>query len=168
MLNKLSYQHKTYLLLVGFISIAILGYNTSLKKTFEAYEAVQSYKEGRVHRADVNLHKLKSRHTTLDSTYKTIQKLEYDRLMILEIGRMIRKYSVDLNKLESERFSGSELNILTISGNFNNLCRVLNDLEMNFYAGRIMSSEFLVILDKKTKIKTLHLKIFLQKLGTHE
>lgn len=168
MLDKLSYKIRVQIGLGVFVLLLVLGYHLSFRKTIDAYNDYERYKNIETESpTNLNFGAVKKRFDVLDSSYNAVQNSDYDRILINELSRLVIDHNVKLVSMKHVKVTDVLIDELVATGSFNHLVALVYDLEKGFYAGSILSTNFETVKNKKTKKIELILTLYLQRNDAH-
>lgn len=171
MFDKYSFKQKNRALLVIFILLALASYKRSFVLTIIAKDEIEQQ--------ELNLSKIKNSETSLQQLMYSISvldrtigksnlqpdKIQQELLNALAIHS--KKHDVSLESIEeTHTYRNVDFSVLSneviLEGRFNNLTKLIYDLELNFEYARLINVEFYkkkILSTKKTK---LYAKILFQ------
>ncbi len=171
MFDKYSFKQKNRALLVIFILLAFASYKRSFVLSIIANEEInqQEFNLSRVKDSEINLQHLLYSISVLDRTIGK-SNLKPDKIqqeILNALARHSKKYNVSLESIEeTHTYKNVDFSILSnevvLEGRFNNLTKMIYDLELNFDYARLINVEFYkkkILSTKKTK---LYAKILFQ------
>jgi hypothetical protein len=171
MFDKYTFKQKNRVLLLIFIVLAFASYKRSFVLSIIANEEIkqQELNLSKVENSEENLQQLFYSISVLD---KTIGKtnLKPDRIqqeILNTLARYSKTYNVSLESIEeTHKYKNVDYSILSneviLEGRFNNITKMIYDLELNFEFARLINVEFYkkkILSTKKTK---LYAKILFQ------
>lgn len=165
MWNKLTYERKCYVALAAMMLLFVIGYFSSIARTLESMSENRLLKAGANRTSIAQFSALQSRHQKLDANYQKIANADYDNLLIAEVSQLMTLYKVEITALENEHVGKSEIDVLTLSGPYKELVKAMHYLETQFFVGSLFSSAFRIEKDNKTKVSSLYLDIYIQRLS---
>lgn len=168
MWTKWSFERRTYAGLGVLVLVLIIGYYTSIAKAFDAYAEYKSLRKVNQSMSIAEFSSLQKRFNTLDSTYSIIAGIDYDNLLIKEVNHVLNRYNVQIAELQNESIGKNDIDVITFTGKYKDLVKVMYYMERHFYAGSLFSSRFRVEKNNKTKITSLYLDMYMQRIKDEE
>lgn len=169
MWDKLTYSRKTSVILIGFILIMIFGYKLSFYMTFELRSEIKQKEEKLTWLKDreKELPFIRSKMALIEEAYTNDSISIRDKLTAYISDFAENSGSVVTEIPEYSEYRNANLNIqtnvFTIKGQFNELVRLIYELESKFkVTAKIMSARFFSIKDMQTKRKNLYLTLVTQ------
>lgn len=175
--DNVTYRQKNKILLVGALLLLIVCYIFAIGETVELYSnnSKASQKLESLKNAPQQIVELNKRLVFLNSRVKQyVRDDDFEqedilvaisdfckghRLKIVEFPKSTLKQNDDI-VIETFNF--------TVEGNFTNLVKLIYDIEVVQKIGRIASLDFETQMDRRTKVKRLTVRIFLQNLRNNE
>ena len=170
-MKNLSEKYKLYLLLGGFILILIIAYNVAIKSTISTIREYRELKQKSTEAAD-----LPAQCAALQNQLKHLNRLYFDavkgiddthEIFLNKLGRLAAQYNAAVIDYPAEHnFEASsvriETHIAVLKGDFSDLLKVLYELEVNERIGRLVSVEYYTEINRKTKVRSLFMRIYIQ------
>ncbi len=171
--KDLTYRKKNLMLLVGTFFLLVLGYIFSFGKTIEVWQSNEKLEEDAavIQNAPTEIQNLKANISYLDRSLRSYVRdtISGEEYLLEKISESCRKYGVILVELlppqllEENEYS-IETRFVKARGGFNNLLRLVYDLENKYQVGRVSSVKYVVEEDRKSNTKHLYARIYIQNL----
>jgi hypothetical protein len=180
MFKNLSDKYKLYIILAGLVAALLICYKVAFKSTFKAAANYRQLKERVREAADMpeQTALLQRQLTELNTKYFNEKKGFDDshELILDKLSRLASKNSVLVTEYpEIHIYKSSTVQVEThtavLKGGFLNLLHVLYEIEVHERIGRIVSVDYFTETDRKTKARSLFVRILIQNyrnLNPHE
>lgn len=165
MWNSWSNERKTYTVLVALILVLVIGYFTSIRRTLDGWGEYTRLKQVGQQTSIAEFSELQRRYKVLDSTYSIISGIDYDKLLIKEISELLKNRRVEITELKNQELGGQVIDVVTFSGTYHELIRLIYHFEQHFYVGSLFSTRFRTETDNRTKVTRLYADIYIQRLS---
>ncbi|MCK6649293.1 MAG: hypothetical protein L6Q66_06540 [Bacteroidia bacterium] len=169
MLKNLSYKQKNKLLLVAGTLLVMGTYVFGIKKTLITYNDYKSNMEKLTlaENAPVMLQKVKEELDQMnaklgqnDSRSKSEVLIEFVTRYCEENGAVLKEFPKVAESMKDDLLI--ESNVFTVAGDFNTLLSLIYQLEQKVNVGKVVSVNYQVQKDLKTKEPILIAKVFVQ------
>jgi len=172
MFKSISYKQKSYLLIIAFVLMLYLSYALSISKTLEVLADIDL-----MEKQVENTNNLPQRISVIKKELNKIEHLlginnDSSTTDILDkVSKYCNSQKILLKELpQPETYIENDINIktyvFTFEGSFHKLLLLLEMLEKKYTAGRVVSANFYINKDIRTKQESLYLKLFIQKIKT--
>lgn len=169
MFENLSYKHKFFAVLIGFLILFLASYKKTFKHTIAAKKELSLTEEKLLNTDNLynDLYKVKNEITALDNLIGGHSlKPEYVQQQILDF---VSNTEIDINIVtidDVHLYTDYEFLVYTnqieFQGTYENLIHLLYDIEKNFKNSSVVSAKFHSKQNYVTKKRNLFLKIILQ------
>lgn len=172
MFDKYTFKQKNRVLLLIFILLAFASYKRSFVLSIIANEEIKQQELNllKIKNSEENLQQLMYSISGLDKTIgKTNLKPDRIQQEILNVlATYSKKYNVNLESIEeTHNYKNVDFTILSneviLEGRFNNITKLIYDLELNFEFARLINVEFY----KKKILSTKKIKLYAKILFQH-
>lgn len=177
MLKNITEKYKLYLLLAGIIVTAIIAYKLAIKSTVVTIREYRELKDKSEEAEDLPAQcaALQKQLANLNRSYFDVIKGIDDthNVFLDKLGRLAAAHDAAVIEYPAEHsFQASSVRIDThsavLKGNFTDLLKVLYELEVNERIGRLVSVEYFTETNRKTKIRSLYMRIYIQNYRNRE
>jgi hypothetical protein len=170
-LKNLSEKYKLYLIVAGIILASIIAYRVAIKSTVMVMKDYRELKQKAAEAEDISSRcaALQKQLTILNRSYFDAAKGIDDthNIFLDKLGRLAATYNATVTEYPAQHsYRASsvqvETHIAVLQGNFSDLLKVLYELEVNERIGRLVSVEYFTETNRKTKIRSLYMRIYIQ------
>ena len=160
-----------YLVLAAVFLAGILAYNIAVKNTIKTIKDYRELKRKSSEAADLPAQcaLLSNQLSRLNQLYFNAVKGIGDthEIFLDKLGRLADQYNTSVIEYpEKHSFNTSSVQIEThnavLKGSFTDLLKVLYELEVHERIGRLVAVEYYTETNRKTKIRSLYMRIYIQ------
>ncbi len=167
MFESLTYKHKFLVLIGVFLLLIVASYKMSLKRTFETRASLleTESKLKQVKESGLDISQLKQKELFLDRQIGSAEDVELVPHLIIDFISQYNK--VKISNIDTEhQYADTNFmiytNRVTVEGDYNNLIRLLYDLELKFNSSRIINAKFFKKKNYKLRKEQLFLELTFQ------
>lgn len=170
MWDKLTYQKKVLAIAGGFVLFLLLAYAIVFSRTIKLYKDIKVKNEKLVwlKEKEKEIPALQQQMTLLDKAYNASDSASIRDRLTAFISDYAEENDCMVTEIpENAFYASSKLNVQTnrfvVKGNFNDLLKLLNEVETEFnYSAKVVSAKFYSIVDLQTKKTNLFLSVITQ------
>lgn len=169
--KDLTYKQKNRYLLIGTLVFVLVAYFTTIRNTIQLYQDNKRLKE-RIIRAENAPAGIAELRISLDGLNEKLNNYLIDTTREQEhtlevVSEFCHRKNLKVKELPQRKVTDENdftivTSVLKIEGNYNNLLRLIQELEYEQKLGRLSSVSWRSYIDNKTKRTILYMTVYLQ------
>lgn len=175
MFKKLNYTNKFRLLLVAGLLLIYVAYSFAFKRTIELNTQNKELSKTalQLETAPQKLNELKAKINKLEKNVNAIGNKSVHELILDTISFHCSNNNLTIRQFPppiifNEPDYNVETNIIEIEGSFVNLVKLIFHLEQKVKIGKLVSCDFFIKTDNKTRSNALWCKLYIQNIVSNE
>ena len=170
----MTYKRKNIILLSVFVLFLYVSWEVAIKETFIVTDNLSKVEEElkKIENAPIEISRLEGQLGQFKSKSQKLYSgvLEMRKGLLSEVSALANKYDLSLKSFPDyylQQKEGIELttSLLVLSGEFNNMVKLISDFEQTNKAGKISSTLFEVEQSPRSKKRELYLTLYVQSIN---